>query len=137
MFTPSCHISLCYQRKSSFHLSISGEQVPFSCVPTLPSVHCRSHSCCFRQQLSAAPLPSFPTSLTVYGCVFVAGCRHSCSRSSAPGLQHSLVVLVSSAHKSLYLLVVVVNPVLMCSVCFYHKTNTSTIVFHAIRIFNT
>ena len=61
----------CYQRRSPLHLLISGEQVPSSWVPTLPSVHCRSLSCRFCQQVSAAPLPSFPTSLTsVHGCVF-------------------------------------------------------------------
>ena len=69
----------CYHRRSPFHLLISGEQVPFSWVPTLPSVHCRSHSCRFCQQLSAAPLPSFPTSLySVHGCIFLAVCRHLC-----------------------------------------------------------
>ena len=45
----------------------------FSWVPTLPSVHCRSPSCCFCQQLCAAPLPSFPASLySAHWCVFVA-----------------------------------------------------------------
>ena len=59
VFTPSCHNSLCYQRRSPFHLLISGEHVPSSWVPTLPSVHCRSPSCRFCQQLCAAPVPSF------------------------------------------------------------------------------
>ena len=46
--------------------------------PTLPSVHCRSPSCRFCQQLSAAPLPSFPTSPTsVHGYIFVAVCKAS------------------------------------------------------------
>ena len=67
----------CCQRRSPFHLLILIEQVPSFWVPTLPSVHCRSPSCCYCQQLSAAPLPSFPISLTsVHGCFFVAVCRH-------------------------------------------------------------
>ena len=69
----------CCKRMSPFHLLTSGEQVPSSWVPTLPSVHSRSPSCCFCQQLSAAQLPSFPTSLTsVHGCVFVFVCRRLC-----------------------------------------------------------
>ena len=62
------------QKRSPLHLSISGEQVPSFWVPTLPSVLCRSRSCCFCQQLSPTALSSFPTSLT---SVFVAVCMYS------------------------------------------------------------
>ena len=69
----------CYQRMYPLHMLLLGEQVPSSWVPTLPSVHCRSPSSRFCQQLSAAPLRPFPTSLTsVHGCVFVTACRHLC-----------------------------------------------------------
>ena len=80
VFTPSCYNSLAIKEGlHSTYLLISGEQVPSSWVPTLPSVHCRSPSCRLCQQLSAAPLLSFPTSLTsVHGCDFMAVCRQFC-----------------------------------------------------------
>ena len=44
----------CCQIMHAFHLLISGENIPFSWVPTLPSVRCRSPSCCFRQQFCSS-----------------------------------------------------------------------------------
>ena len=57
---------------------ISCEQVPSSWVPTLSSVNCRSVSCCFCQQLSAAPLSSFHTRLTsLHGSIFCSSMQAS------------------------------------------------------------
>ena len=74
VFTASCHNSLgiIEDLRSIFWFQVNRSLL-------LPSVYCRRPSCRFCQQLSAASLPSFPTSLTsVHGCVFVAICRHLC-----------------------------------------------------------
>ena len=98
----------CSMSLGTFYQLISSEQVPFSQVTTLPSVYCRSPLCLFYLRLCAAPLPSFPTSLTSgHGSVFVGVCRHICTLQwwiHCSWLKHSLMDSVSSAHEILCLL---------------------------------